>query len=92
MSAENAAERARASYGSLLDYYFERPASKELITIGIRVGDIPNTGQAEQLQKDLADSLRAKEIIDSITPEEKENMERLAFISKSRREKRRMNK
>ncbi|PGH10638.1 hypothetical protein AJ79_05352 [Helicocarpus griseus UAMH5409] len=47
------ANEAREIYGFLLDYYFDRPASKESIRIGLRVGEVPSQVQAEELQKEL---------------------------------------
>lgn len=92
MSDNTSADHARGSYGSLLDYYFDRPASKESIRIGLKVGEIPSQAQAEELQKELAEALNAQEIIDSLTEEEKANMQKLAAISQSRRTKKQLDK
>ncbi|KAM5445976.1 hypothetical protein MaudCBS49596_006921 [Microsporum audouinii] len=94
MSTNNGADRAndaRDSYGSLLDYYFERPASKELIRIGLRAGEVPSQAQAEDLQRELAAALQARDIIDNLTAEERASMENVAFISQSRRARRQLN-
>ncbi|KAK2764538.1 hypothetical protein FQN54_009233 [Arachnomyces sp. PD_36] len=53
------ADHARQSYGSLLDYYFDRPASKESIRIGLKMDEVPSQVQVEELQKELAESLKA---------------------------------
>lgn len=92
MSNNTSTNHARESYGSLLDYYFDRPASKESIRIGLKVGEVPSQAQAEELQKELAEALKAQEIIDSLTEEEKANMQKLASISQSRRTKKQLDK
>ncbi|WEW60257.1 hypothetical protein PRK78_005742 [Emydomyces testavorans] len=91
-SAADRASEARDSYGSLLDYYFDRPASKESIQIGIRIGDIPTEVQAEQLQQQLQEALEVQEILENLGEAEKAEMRRLAFISQTRRKKKQLNK
>lgn len=84
----NAAERAQAardSYGSLLDYYYERPASKESITVGLAVGSVPSADQAEGLKQMLQEALSVKEVIDNLSPAERDAMINVAKLSVGRR-------
>ncbi|MCJ1387870.1 hypothetical protein MMC18_000713 [Xylographa bjoerkii] len=78
-------QRARDSLGSLLDYYYERPASQESIKIALKVGEVPSTEQAEALKKELKEALQVQEILDNLSPQEKENMSRMANLSRGRR-------
>lgn len=78
-------QTARDSLASLLDYYHERPASRESIKIGLKVGEAPSTEQAESLKKELKDALQVKEILDNISPEDKERMTQMANLSRGRR-------
>ncbi|KAK2812932.1 hypothetical protein FQN50_000953 [Emmonsiellopsis sp. PD_5] len=89
--AADAVQQARDSYGSLLDYYYDRPASKESIKIGLRLGDVPTEAQAEELQRELAEVIQVQTII-NLSPQEKAHMQQLAAISQSQRKKKQMNK
>ena len=80
-----ATHKARDSLSSLLDYYYERPASHESVKIGLKVGEVPSTEQAESLKKELKQALQVKEILDNLSPQEKENMNRMANLSRGRR-------
>lgn len=81
------AQKARDSLASLLDYYHERPASRESIKIGLKVGEVPSTEQAEALKKELKEALEVQQILDNLSPQEKENMTRMANLSRGRRAK-----
>lgn len=80
-----AAQNARDSLESLLDYYAERPASHESLQIGLRAGEVPSEEQAESLKKQLREAVQIKEIIDNLSPTEKETMIRMENISKGKR-------
>lgn len=80
-------QKARDSLASLLDYYYERPLSQESVKIGLKVGQVPSTDQAEALKKELKEALQVQEILDNLSPQEKENMTRMANLSRGRRAK-----
>lgn len=67
MLNNTSADHAWESYDSLLDYYFDRPASNKSIRIGLKVGKVLPEAQTEELQKELMKALKTHEIIDSLT-------------------------
>lgn len=79
------AQRARDTLSILLDYYAGRPASKESVDIGIRIGDIPTEAQGRSLQAKLSEMLRINEIISNLGPNERAQMESSATSSRNRR-------
>lgn len=81
----------RDSYDSLLDYYLERPASKEITRIGLKVGEVPTEAQAIELQKELADALKVSQIINNFTAEERIRMERMVNVSEGQRGRKEIN-
>ncbi|WEW59708.1 hypothetical protein PRK78_005188 [Emydomyces testavorans] len=88
--SNNVDERVRElrdSYGSLLDYYFDRPASKESITIGLKVGEVPSAHQAESLKNFIKEAIGVHEIREKLSPWEREQIEQAAASSRLRRQK-----
>lgn len=75
------AKEARDSYMSYLDYYFGRPSSREVVLIGLRVGDVPTEAQGEYLRGLVEEAIRVGALLDALSPEEIEQLDRLAIAT-----------
>lgn len=65
-------QQFRDSLDVLYDLYADRPASKEVIPIGIRVGDIPDRDKTKSLLEFLRREAENREIADNLSKEEKD--------------------
>ena len=69
-----------------MDFYAGRPASRESVILGIKVGDIPTEAKIGALQELIKQTVEANQMIELLTPEERQL---LAETGKSSRERRR---
>ncbi|KKZ63056.1 hypothetical protein EMCG_02557 [[Emmonsia] crescens] len=68
----------RGHYGSLLDYFLERPASKDNIVIGLKVDEVPTHAQSLSLQELIRVAIGKDEIKKNLTLDELRRMEMAA--------------
>jgi hypothetical protein len=87
VSGVERANETRNSYGSLLDYYYERPASTGNFKIGLTAGTVPSEEQAEALKAEIKEALQIQDVLANLSPEEKAEMEKMAQFSRGKRGK-----
>lgn len=71
----------------LYDLDAGRPASKEVVKIGIKIGDIPNRSKTESLLEDLREEAGNQEIAERLGQDEKDMIFAAGESSRQRRAK-----
>lgn len=81
-------QQFRDSLDVLYDLYAGRPASKEVIQIGINVGDIPDRDKTRSLLEFLREEAGKREIAARLSQEDKDMLFAAGESSRQRRAKR----